>query len=147
MMLNVPVTEIYAPIGARLRPNPSIKWQSEVILLVRLYPSITSRATGERKRVSRLMNAVVIMKRMALITINAAADLVLIIPEGISLFFVLGLSASNLLSASLLNPMAAFLAKIIQSIIKRSNLILKSFSFAETASEKPIRAKGIAKIV
>ena len=70
-----------------------------------------------------------------------------IIPEGISLFFVLGLSASNFLSASLLNPIAAFRAKIMHRIIRRSSLILKSYSSSDTASEKPISAKGIAKTV
>ena len=133
-MLNVPVTEIYAPTGARLSPNPSIKWQSEEILLVRLYPRITRRATGERKRVNRLMNAVVMMNIMALMMINAVAALVPIIPDGISLFFVLGLRASNLLSASLLNPIAAFRAKIMQSIISRSSLMLKSYSSFDTAN-------------
>ena len=146
-MLNVPVTEIYAPMGARLSPSPSIKWQSEVILFVRLYPRITRRATGERKSVSLLMNAVVIMNKKALIITNTAAALAPIIPEGISLFFVLGLRASNFLSASLLNPIAAFRAKIMQSIISRSSLMLKLYSSFDTASEKPIRAKGIAKTV
>jgi hypothetical protein len=146
-MLNLPVTEIYAPIGARLRPNPSIKWQSDVNLLVRLYPSITRRATGESRRVSRLMKAVVKMKRPELITMNIVAALGSIIPEGISLFFVLGLRASNLLSTSLLNPIAAFLAKIMHNIIRRRILMLKSFSSPNTASDKPIMAKGMAKTV
>src|SRR5512137_2811021 len=103
-MLKVPVTEMYAPMGARLNPNPRIKWQSDVILFVILSPSIISRATGERKRVSLLMNAVVITNKAELIITKAAAALSPIIPAGISLFFVLGFSESNLLSAILLNP-------------------------------------------
>jgi hypothetical protein len=124
-----------------------MKWQRKVNLLVKLYPKIISRATGERKRVNRFMKPVVKIKRMELIMINTAAALVPTTPEGISLLFVLGLSASKFLSASLLNPIAAFRAKIMHSIISRSSLKLKSNSSFDTASEKPIRAKGIAKIV
>jgi hypothetical protein len=43
--------------------------------------------------------------------------------------------------------MAAFLAKIIQRIIRRSNLKLKLNSSLVNASENPIMAKGIAKTV
>jgi ammonia channel protein AmtB len=78
---------------------------------------------------------------------NIAAALVLMMPEGISLLMVLGLSESKSLSASLLNPIAVFLAKIIQRMTRSSNLILKSNSGFDTASEKPMRAKGIAKTV
>ena len=78
---------------------------------------------------------------------NIAAALVLMVPEGISLLLVLGLSESNFLSATLLKPIAVFLAKIIHRITSISNLILKSNSGFDTASVKPISAKGIAKTV
>jgi hypothetical protein len=78
---------------------------------------------------------------------NIAAALALMMPEGISLFMVLGLSESKSLSANLLNPIAVFLAKIIQRMTRSSNLMLKSNSGFDTASEKPMRAKGIAKTV
>src|SRR5450759_917946 len=147
MMLKAPVTEIYAPIGARLSPSPRIKWQSTVNLFVRLYPRITSSATGERNKVSLLMKKVVKINSIALRITKAEAAFELIIPLGISLFWVRGLRASNLLSTSLLKPMAAFLAKIMQRITNRSNFKLKLYSTLETASENPIRAKGIAKTV
>lgn len=146
-MSKLPVTEIYAPVGARLKPRPTTKWQRKVIRFVRLYPRIIIRATGERKRVNRLMNAVVMMNSKALMIINAAAAPGLIKPEGISLFLVLGLRASNFLSTSLLKPIAALRAKIMQRIISKSSLRLKLYSSFETASEKPISAKGIAKTV
>ena len=146
-ILKFPVTEIYAPMGARLSPNPSTKWHSEVILLVRLYPRIIRSATGDKNRVKLFMNPAVIINRTAFAITNAAADLGPIIPEGISLFLVLGLSASKFLSASLLNPIAALRAKIIQRIIRRSSLKLKLNSPFYTASENPIRAKCIAKTV
>ena len=93
------------------------------------------------------MNDVVTIKSTALTITNIAAALLPIIPEGISLFLVLGLRASNFLSASLLNPIAAFRAKIMHSIISSSSLRLKLYSGSDTASEKPISAKGIAKTV
>jgi hypothetical protein len=93
------------------------------------------------------MNPVVTINRTALMMTNIAAALELIMPAGISLFFVLGLSASKSLSASLLNPIAVFLASTMQRITKRSNLILKLNSGEDTAREKPIRANGIAKTV
>jgi hypothetical protein len=108
---------------------------------------ITSKATGDKNSVNRFMNPVVTINRQALIITNAVAALTLINPEGISLLLVLGLRASKSLSASLLNPIAVFRARIIQRITKRSNLILKSDSCFETASENPIRAKGIANTV
>ena len=80
-------------------------------------------------------------------TTNTAADPVAIFPDGISLFLVLGFSESNLLSASLLKPIAAFRAKIMHRIIKRKDLILKSSSGLDIARENPIKAKGIANTV
>jgi len=97
--------------------------------------------------VSRLKSPLVIINNNALAMTKMAAALVLIAPDGISLFFVLGLSASNLLSASLLNPIAAFLANIMQSIISRNSFILKLYSSWATAKENPISANGMAKIV
>src|SRR5664280_889412 len=124
-----------------------MKWHKAVYLLVRLYAKTIRIAIGERIRVRRFMKAVVIMKRDALIITNIVAARMLIIPRGISPSFVLGLRASNRLSAILLNPIAALRAKIMQSIIRRKSLRLKLYSLCDTASEKPISANGIAKTV
>lgn len=48
IQLKTPVTARYAPVGASARPNPSTKCESDVNRFVRLYPSITSKAMGER---------------------------------------------------------------------------------------------------
>jgi hypothetical protein len=90
---------------------------------------------------------VVKTKRIAFTATNMDAEFLLIIPAGISLPLVLGLSESNLLSASLLNPIAAFRANTMHSKISKSTLILKSYSSSDTPRENPINAKGIAKIV
>ena len=119
----------------------------QVNLLVRLYPRIISRATVKDKSVRGFMKAVVIINNAALTMTKIAAALLPIIPEGISLFLVLGLSASNLLSASLLNPIAALRAKIMHRTISSRSLRLKVYSGSDTASEKPISANGIAKTV
>ena len=134
-MLNFPVNEIYAPIGARLSPRPRIKWHRKVNLFVRLYPRIIIRATGERYRVSGLMNDVETINSTTLIITKIAAALLPIIPEGISLFLVLGLRASNFLSASLLKPIAALRAKIMHRTIRSSSLRLKLYSGSDTARE------------
>ncbi len=66
----------------------------------------------------------VAIKSIELIITNNAADRGLILPEGISLLSVLGLSESNFLSARRLKPIAAFLAKTMHRIIKSNNLML-----------------------
>ena len=79
------------------------------------------------------MNDVETMNNTALIITKIAAALLPIIPEGISLFLVLGLRASNFLSASLLNPIAAFRAKIMHSTISSSSFRLKLYSGSDTS--------------
>jgi hypothetical protein len=81
---------------------------------------------------------------MELIITKTVAALVLILPEGISLLFVLGLSESNLWSAILLKPIAAFLAKTMQRIMSRSKRILKCSFPLVTPRVNPIRANGMA---
>lgn len=106
-----------------------------------------SRATGDNIRVSLLMKPAVIINRIEFTITKMPADRLLIIPEGISLAAVLGFIASYLLSASLLNPMAAFLAKIMHKITRIRSLRLKEYSSFEIARKKPIRAKGMANTV
>src|SRR4030042_3106057 len=146
-ILKVPVTEIYAPMGAKLSPNPRMKWQRYVILLARLYPRITKRATGDRIRVRRLINPEVTIKNTEFIITNRAADRGPILPDGNSLLSVLGFSESIFLSARRLKPIAAFLAKIMQRIIRIRSLKLNVYSFPDTANANPIMAKGMAKTV
>ena len=75
------------------------------------------------------------------------ADLLFILPEGISLEAVLGFNASYFLSANLLKPIAEFLAKIIHKIMIIRSLRLNWWSLPETAREKPMNANGMAKTV
>ena len=124
-----------------------MKWLSDVNRFESEYPRIISKATGERQSVRILINPVVIIKRTELTITKKVAALMLIAPAGISLFLVLELSASKRLSAILLNPMAAFLAKIMQRIIRKSNLRLKCWFSSDTAREKPMSANGIANTV
>jgi hypothetical protein len=112
-----------------------------------VYPRIIKRATGDRNSVSLFIKPVVIINRAAFTITKNAAALVLIFPVGIYLFFVLGLRASKLLSASRLNPIAALRAKIIQSITSRRSFKLNTLSVVATARAKPIMANGIAKTV
>jgi TctA family transporter len=73
------------------------------------------------------------------------ADFKLILPEGISLWLVLGLNLSIFLSAILLNPIAADLAPVIARIMKKIWLrVMSVYLEARTTAE---RAKGRAKIV
>jgi hypothetical protein len=93
------------------------------------------------------MNPAAITKRREFIITKITADLEPIFPEGSSLLLVLGLRASNFLSANLLKAIAAFLAKIMHKIIRISSLMLKLFPSPQTASENPINANGMANTV
>jgi len=98
-------------------------------------------------RVSLFIKAAAITNRIELMTTNTIAETIPILPDGISLFYVLGLRVSKFLSTIRLNPIAAFRAKIIHKMIRINSLILKSFSVLATARENPTSAKGIANMV
>jgi len=70
----------------------------------------------------------------------------LILPAGISCFSF-WVECVKLLVCYPVESHAAFLAKIMQRIIRRSNLRLKCWFSSDTASEKPMSANGIAKTV
>jgi hypothetical protein len=70
------------------------------------------------------MRPVVMMNKKLLLIIKNSAALVPIFPDGISLEDVLGFRASYLLSAYLLNPIAALRANIMQRIISKNSLRL-----------------------
>ena len=74
------------------------------------------------------------------------ASLADILPAGISLVTVLGFFASIFRSKYLLNAIAAFLAKTIQSITSTKSNQLNGFAVVVTPKKKPIKAKGMAKI-
>ena len=114
---------------------------------MRLYPSIIRRATGARKRVRRFISPAEIINNTELIITKMAAELALIFPDGISRLSVLGLRESNFLSARRLKPIAAFLAKIMQRIIRIRSLMLNAFPVPDTARANPVIANGIAKTV
>ncbi|KAF5034160.1 hypothetical protein DSECCO2_599110 [anaerobic digester metagenome] len=86
-------------------------------------------------------------KRAALIKTKSRADNGDISEAGISLEAVLGLRASISLSAHLLNPIAAFLAKTIANITSPRRLHEKWPPPLSVPRKRPVRAKGIAKIV
>ena len=115
--------------------------------LVILYPSITNRARGDRNIVRRFMKAAERKKRMELAITKTRAERGLILPAGISLRAVRGLSLSNLWSAYLLKPIAAFLAKTMHSNTRINKRHVNSFSPVLTAVKNPSRAKGMANTV
>ena len=81
-------------------------------------------ATGDKINVRELMKKVVEMNNTTFMITKMAAERLSILPEGISREAVLGFSASNFLSASRLNPIAEFLAKIMHNIMSRNSLPL-----------------------
>jgi hypothetical protein len=68
-------------------------------------------------------------------------------PAGISLIAVRGFLLSISLSAHLLNAIAALLAKTIHKITYKNFIQSIPSPIALVAKKKPIKAKGIAKIV
>jgi hypothetical protein len=70
------------------------------------------------------MKNVVEINKAAFKITNNKAEMLSILPEGISLDNVLGFNASYFWSAYLLKPIAAFLAKIIHKTINRKSFRL-----------------------
>ena len=86
------------------------------------------------------------MNKMQFTITNVKASLAEILPAGISLVTVLGFFASIFLSKYLLNAIAAFLAKTMQSITSKNSNQLNGFAVEVTPKKKPIKAKGSAKM-
>ena len=105
-------------------------------------------AIGDKRKQIKFIKKADSMKNNAftITNINACRDE--IIPEGISLDWVLGLILSILRSAHLLNAIAAFLAVIIQIKTRPSNF---KFNISKPTTRvpmiKPIAANGKAKTV
>lgn len=103
-------------------------------------------ATGLRKNASGLTKYVVRQNPTTLRMTNIKAFFLEIVPAGISLDCVRGLSESMSVSAHLLNPMAALLAKIIQSTTK-PKIFRDRKPVTCTPIKNPNKAKGSANMV
>lgn len=136
--------------GAKPIEKPKMKWQSQVNLFEKEYPKRIIRVGKESRQVMGLMNQLAIKNPKEDKTTNNIAERFEIFPAGISRFLVRSFCESMSVSTIRLKPIAADLAKTIESKIRIERIVQSKTDFPcvfKKARINAIPAKGRANSV
>ncbi len=122
--------------------RPRKNWVAQVKRLAREYQKITTSATGDSRKHSRLSCDAATMNTSDMISTNTVASIGDTRPVGISRFDVRGFCASNRASTRRLNPIAALRAVTMHMTIQ--NTCRHVTGCSREASSAPVSANGNA---